>query len=254
MYWKLRRRTVRSRGLRFTLQCDNWITRYRCRSYNCKEPETLDWIDHDVHDGDVLFDVGANIGVYTVYAALRHPNLRVIAFEPEYANLHLLRDNVIHNHLSDRVMIYGLALSNHSGLSMLHIQDHTPGAALSTESVQSITATLSGNPVIAREGIYALRMDEFCQQAGVTPNAVKLDVDGTEAAVLAGGADVMKKVRTVLLEMPDNLLSRQNCQSMLEMAGLRRTWQDAAVTSNEVWNQRQSVWVNQYRTYASVHI
>ena len=80
----LPRRRVVSRGLSLTLSCDNAITAFRWRSYNEKEPETLDWIDTALVDGDVFLDVGANVGVYSLYAALRHPRLRVIAIEPEY--------------------------------------------------------------------------------------------------------------------------------------------------------------------------
>ena len=76
-----------------------------------------------MRSGDIFFDIGANIGVYTIYAALRHPGARVVAFEPEYSNLHLLRDNIIENDLQDRVEVYSVALSNHTGLSHLHIQD-----------------------------------------------------------------------------------------------------------------------------------
>ena len=115
------RRFVHSRGLKFTLQCENRITHSRWEKFNIKEPETLDWIDTWMRSGDIFFDIGANIGVYTIYAALRHPEARVVAFEPEYSNLHLLKDNIIENGLQDRVEVYSVALSNHTGLSHLHI-------------------------------------------------------------------------------------------------------------------------------------
>ena len=186
------RRDVLCRGLKFSLPCDNWITRYRWQSYNTKEVETLDWIDRLLRNGDTVFDIGANIGQYSIYGALRHPEVRVVAFEPEYANAHLLRDNVIQNRLEKRIEIYSLALSNHCGLSQLHLQDLTPGAALLTESRDEIPVTRTNHKVVAREGIYALTLDAFCCEAGITPQCIKIDVDGTEVEILEGAAKTLK--------------------------------------------------------------
>ena len=158
-YWWMRariarrlvpRRIVRSRGLRLTLSYDNFATQYRTDSYNTKEPETLDWIDRSMAEGGVLIDVGANIGLYAMYAALRHPALRVLAFEPEYANLHVLRDNVLLNRLADRVEIYAIALRERPGISHLHLHDVTPGTALHTLADAPIAETLDHEPVVCR--------------------------------------------------------------------------------------------------------
>lgn len=231
------RRTVRSRGLRFTLQCDNSMTAYRWREFNTKEPETLDWIDQCVRDGDTLFDIGANIGVYAIYAALRHPRLRVIAFEPEYANLHLLRDNILENDLQDRIEIYALGLSDRTGLSQLHIQDLTPGAALHTESRHPLQATLMQRPVVWREGIGVWTLDAFCQESGLHPNAIKLDVDGTERQVLSGAASMLaaQEFRSVIMEPPPIDEARQACEQLLEQAGFCRPVEKSTNQANEVW-------------------
>ena len=84
-------KTINSRGLKFNLICDNWITKYRARTFNVKEPEMLDWLDEHLLDDDVFFDVGANVGIYSIYAALRNSKLTVYSFEPEYSNLNQLK-------------------------------------------------------------------------------------------------------------------------------------------------------------------
>jgi FkbM family methyltransferase len=234
------RRLVRSRGLLFTLSCGNWITQYRWQTYNEKEPETLDWIDRRVRDGEMVFDIGANIGVYALYAALRHPRSRVIAFEPEYANLHLLRDNVIENGLQDRVEVYALALSNHTGVSWLHLQDLAPGSALHTESRSALARTLTGHPVVWREGIWTVRLDAFCEATGILPHHIKLDVDGTELSVLEGAQRTLASLalRSVILELSANQQVRQACERLLGEAGLHRVWHDPRGHSpNEIWER-----------------
>lgn len=230
--------TVHSRGLKFSLHCDNLITHYRWQSYNAKEPETLNWIDTWVRDGDTFFDIGANIGVYTIYAALRHTRTRIVAFEPEYANLHLLKDNIIANGLQDRIEVYSIALSDCSSISRLHIQDLTPGSACHSESKEILKETLTGYPVVWREGICTMTLDEFCDATNLWPDCVKIDVDGTEPRVLEGGVRTLSSpsLRSLIIELPENKSARTACEQILLGAGLHCEWRDScARTPNEVW-------------------
>jgi FkbM family methyltransferase len=247
--WKVRdylvqlivpRQAVHARGLRFTLPRDNWITDLRYRTYNTKEPETLDWLD-TLGVNDVLFDVGANIGLYTLYAASRHPRMPIAAFEPEYSNLHLLRDNIVRNGLGSQVTIYAVALGDLNGLSYLHIQDLNPGAALHTVSADaSLSETRTARPVVLREGITQMTLDEFCRQSGLQPTCMKIDVDGNEREVLRGGPATFGSAtfRSLLVEMPSDQRQRAECAAMLERAGLRLSWRDASnATQNEIWKR-----------------
>jgi FkbM family methyltransferase len=246
MRWRLHdalgsRQTVRARGLRFTLSCDNWITHYRTETFSISEPETLDWIDRRVRDGDVFFDVGGNVGVYTVYAALRHPQASIVVFEPEYANLHLLRDNIVANGLAARVRVYPIALSDRTGLSQLHVQDLTPGAALHSESAGRIGTTDAGKPTVMAEGTWAMRLDDFCAQAAVWPNALKIDVDGGEGRVLAGATETLARagLRSVLVEAADAGAGLRPAEcDLLRQAGFSRQHTDRrSPAGNEVWTR-----------------
>ena len=229
------RKRVLSRGLKFTLQCDNWKTHYRWNTFNTKEAETLDWIDRWMKPADTLFDVGANIGIYSLYAALRQPWGRIIAFEPEYSNLHLLKENVILNGLKEQVEVYALALSDRWGVSHLYVQDLTPGSALHTQSSKPLSTTLSGYPVVWKEGIATTTLDAFCQETGIWPTLVKIDVDGSELGVLEGGKNAIGKqlVRSILIES-DDPKTRQACGLWLEEAGFKSIWSDPQGRSGNV--------------------
>ena len=150
--------TIRSRGLTFKLVSDNRITKYRASSFNEKEPEMLDWLDDNLQDGDMFFDVGANVGIYSIYAALRKPTATIYAFEPEYSNLHQLKMNIINNDLLKNVIPFAIAISDQTGVSYLHIHEFTPGAALSTERRDSINKTY-GKDVVWKEGIVTSTLD-----------------------------------------------------------------------------------------------
>ncbi len=228
------RRAVRSRGLRFTLQCDNWITHYRWRSYNWKEPETLSWIDTWLRDGDVFLDVGANIGLYSVYAALRRPSARVAALEPEFANLHLLRDNIVANRLTDRVSAFAVALGATSGIGYLRVHDLTPGAALHTTTAPSPDVA----PPACREGVAIMALDDFCRETGLAPNLVKIDVDGAEAEILEGAAETLRSpaLRSVLIEASEDGATRARCADLLQDAGLLNVLPyDLSRRANGIW-------------------
>ena len=69
-------------GLKF--DCDSPVETWRVTTLFTKEPGTIAWLDKEVKEGDVLFDIGANIGLYSVYAASK--GAKVYAFEPHIIN------------------------------------------------------------------------------------------------------------------------------------------------------------------------
>src|SRR5579862_9056307 len=59
---------------------------YRRQATAAKEPFTVEWIEQSLRGGGVLYDVGANVGGYSLIAAAQNPSVRVVAFEPAYKN------------------------------------------------------------------------------------------------------------------------------------------------------------------------
>ena len=61
----------------------NQLTEYRVDTFFTKEPETLEWIDTFDRNKDLIFwDIGANVGLYSIYNALKNVNSKTISFEP----------------------------------------------------------------------------------------------------------------------------------------------------------------------------
>jgi len=227
--------TVHSRGLNFRLTTDNWITKYRARSFNDKEPEILDWLDENLRDGDIFFDVGANVGLYSIYAALRNKKAAVYAFEPEYSNLHQLKLNIINNNLYENVIPFGIALGDQAGLSYLHIQDLTAGAALATESNDNISKSF-GKDVIWKEGIGTIHLDFLFEKFGIQPNLIKIDVDGNEYKILQGGIKTFEttKLRSIYIEMIESLPDYVPIKTFLLDHGFRL---QSKSSDNQVWSR-----------------
>ena len=104
-----RTKSVERAGTKLVFSTPNDLTRTRVDSIWTKEPETIDWLD-SMPEHSVLWDIGANIGLYTCYAA-KKSNCRVFAFEPSVFNLEVLARNIHLNGLFDLVTIISI-LSN----------------------------------------------------------------------------------------------------------------------------------------------
>lgn len=83
--------------------------------HDCRE---LAFVEKHLPSEGVFFDIGANAGFYTFFAAARRPHARVIAFEPVPELAHALKRNVAANHLRN-VMVEDVALSDVDGRGMV---------------------------------------------------------------------------------------------------------------------------------------
>jgi FkbM family methyltransferase len=118
---------VNHKGTRMTFATPSQMTKWRVESIYTKEPCTLEWIETFSAD-DVLFDIGANVGMYSIWAAATR-RCRVIAFEPEALNYALLNRNIQANKLQDLVKAYCIGLSDHSGILDLNMADMRVGGS-----------------------------------------------------------------------------------------------------------------------------
>lgn len=199
----------------------------RIRSANESEPDTLDWIEEFVQPGDVFFDIGANVGIYSLYAASR--GAKVYAFEPESQNFARLNQNIVANALP--IHAYPIAFSDVSGLQQIYLHSFMSGGALHNvgEPVDHEGKRFTPKHV---QGIACMTLDGI---AGLpSPQHIKLDVDGIETRILNGGRTVLKSVRSLLVE----LNTREALpEQVLHEAGLRlvSSRRRSAMSENRVY-------------------
>jgi FkbM family methyltransferase len=194
-------RHVQHNGVQLQFTVPNALNEYRAATFATKEPETLEWVDA-IGDGAVLWDIGANVGLYSCYAA-RHRNCRVFAFEPSVFNLELLARNIFLNGLTDRITIVPLPLSDGCTISTLNMSTTDWGGALSAFG-QSFGH--DGKPLdkVFEFRTIGLSMTDAIELLGVpAPDFVKIDVDGIEHLILKGGGPVLAGVKSVLVEIND---------------------------------------------------
>jgi FkbM family methyltransferase len=228
------KKKITSRGLNFYLFTENWITRFRARTFNTKEVDTLDWIDANIKKNDNFFDIGSNIGIYSLYASKRKAECKIYSFEPEYSNLDQLKKNILINKVFN-IYPYSIAFSENTGLSYLNLQDITPGSALHTESSLDIDKTLSSRDIVFKEGVATYKIDDFVLLTNIFPNLMKIDVDGNEINVLKGAMNTLKnnKLRSIILEL-DFKDKAKEIKYILSTSGFHFVSSDK---DNQIWSK-----------------
>ena len=195
--------------------------KWRVDSLFTKEPSTIQWIAGFVAD-EVLVDVGANVGMYTVWAAITR-GVRVFAFEPEAQNYGLLNRNLVLNGLGERVKAYCLALSDTAGFSELHLASLDPGTSCHQLGEKVDFNHRPAQPKFS-QGCLSARLDDLVRDGVVpAPHHIKIDVDGFEPKVIAGAAQVLRapQLRSLLIEVNQNLPDHMAMVQELNTLGFR---------------------------------
>lgn len=157
------------------------------------EKESTSLVYKFLKEGDIVIDVGANIGYYSIlFSRLVGPNGKVHCFEPTEFYGNVLKRNVEINK-SSNVVIYPFGLSNKSerlpisiGYSSATI--HDPYKGQNTTSVETIRLE---------------SLDEIVHKAGITKiDFIKIDIDGHEPLFIKGAIKTIKRFKPkILLEV-----------------------------------------------------
>ena len=147
--------------------------------------------------GDVFYDIGANVGFFTVIAAkLVGDSGKVYAFEPGSENASSIRHNAQLNNFT-QVEVIEKAVSSSSGQGKLLLAQYSGGHAL---------ATADAPPDLAGEvTVELVSIDDLIAQKQIQPpNFVKVDVEGAELDVLKGMSETIKTYKpTIIYEIDD---------------------------------------------------
>lgn len=154
------------------------LARYRHLSWN---PEEYQAFRAAVRSGSIVLDVGANIGAYTLlFAQWAGESGRVIAFEPAAASSAGLERQLRLNDLERRVEIVRAAASDTVGVARF-VSDGVSGA-------NALTTTDHGASIVS---VPTTTLDAFCRERRLSPDVVKIDVEGAELAVLRGARETL---------------------------------------------------------------
>jgi FkbM family methyltransferase len=157
------------------------------------DPDVQNALQTLVHAGDVIYDIGANVGFFTVIAArLTGPSGRVVAFEPLDENRNVLEANARSNGFS-QISARNFALADHDGDAefLLSANATFGGLAGSAGKIENQAGRLQ---------VRVCRLDSVVQRDSLPlPRIIKIDVEGAEAAVLDGARETIRKARPIFI-------------------------------------------------------
>ena len=216
----------------FILSSANPRLDMRIKTYATKEPETLKWIDSFV-SGSILWDVGANVGLYSLYAA-KSRQCKVVAFEPSVFCLEFLARNIWLNKLQKLVSIVPNPLNDETAVNLLTLSSREWG-----ESSNSFGTKLNQDGKTIDQSleyqILGMTMDDALVKLGLPkPQHIKIDVDGIEPIILAGGTNLLREVESVSIEVPTYSGANAQVSDILQRAGLSLDQNDG----NQIWRRK----------------
>jgi FkbM family methyltransferase len=207
--------------LPFAIDLSAEIPRFRAETFWSKEPETLEWINQNLGSKSkigLFIDVGANIGIYSLYASIVNQEVSIVSIEPFSANFLELEKNISLNNKQHQIVALEVALSSRSGRGNLRIADDRLGSSgsqieLTDDSISAQTIVETGDHLVDSKN------DLLSQTGGKV--MLKIDTDGNELDVLLGFRESFGKglIGTVLVEThPSN---RIEIESYLNSVGLK---------------------------------
>ena len=207
----------------------------RGTSFYTKEPETVNWIK-SFDKESIFFDIGANIGIYSLFAAkLNH---KTISFEPESHNFVALNININDNNFEKKIISYPISLDEKMMISQLNIlKFRFGGSGHSFErKINSQGKNFESSHV---QGSISITLDKFCEEKKIFPDHVKIDVDGNELRVINGMKGLLssKKIKSILIELDRTFSEHKEVIKILKSFDYKLlNYYDKVNVSNHIFN------------------
>ena len=192
----------------------NKVVEWRVDTFFTKEPETLEWINSfENNDETIFWDIGANIGLYSIYNALKNYKSSTFAFEPSTSNLRVLSRNISINDLEHKIKIFTNPLSNVTNkILLMQESNFIEGGALNTFGA-NFDFEGKKNTVNMKYSLMGTSIGHILKNKILPfPTYIKIDVDGIEHLILDGAADFLKdkRLKSISVEINENFKEQYN--------------------------------------------
>lgn len=209
--------------------CPNILSKWRVDTLYQKEPETLEWINNfDINKKIIFWDIGANIGLYSIYAAMKFNNINIISFEPSTSNLRILSRNISINSLKNKIKIFQLPLSNlPNHFSTMRESNFIEGGAMNSFGSN---LNFEGKDFISNMNynMFGTSINSLINQEILgLPNYIKIDVDGIEHLIIEGADKYLKDptISEILVEINENFFDQKNyILNMMKKNNFKLIW------------------------------
>ena len=213
MYEQLRENKIKIRinDNDIFFQSPNSQIDFRVKSIFTKEPETINWIDEFVGKDIIFWDIGSNIGLFSIYAGIKHKKINVFSFEPSTKNLNILSNNISKNNLTEKIKIIQLPLTEHKNqILKMSEKNFFEGAASNNFGVDY---SFGGKKINFDNQyyIYGTSIDNLINEKVLeVPDYIKIDVDGIEHLILRGAKKTLQnsKIKSILIEVQEDFVEQ----------------------------------------------
>ena len=186
----------------------NQLINWRVDTFFTTEPETLEWIDNFEKKENLIFwDIGANVGLYSIYNSLKNPKSITIAFEPSSSNLRVLTRNISINNLENKIKVVSIPLTNKENI----FQEMKEGQFIEGGAMNSFGEKFGFDGKVfqanMKYNLLGTSMNYLIENSILDiPDYIKIDVDGIEHLILKGGDKFLmnKKVKSLIVEINEN--------------------------------------------------
>jgi FkbM family methyltransferase len=225
-------------AVRFVLKCQNWreiaipvathkpLTRIALRNGYYFEAPIIGWWDvHEIYfksiynpvqlpieKDDVVVDIGANIGLFTVYAASRTQNA-VYAFEPSPGNFETLMQNIRASGLIN-IIPFQNAVSNESGIELFCDSENSTGCQLTSVFSRDDKNNIEVHSITLQDIMDSNNIEKI--------DFLKMDCEGSEGLILESTSkDYFQRIRKIAMEFHDDIskLKHDDIEKLLERVG-----------------------------------
>ena len=197
----------------------NQLLNWRVDTFFTKEPETLEWIDNFEKKENLIFwDIGANIGLYSIYNSLKNSKSTTIAFEPSSSNLRVLTRNISINNLEKNIKVVSMPLTNKKNI----FQEMKEGQFIEGGAMNSFGEKFDfeGKEFQAtmKYNLLGTTMNYFIENSILEiPDYIKIDVDGIEHLILDGGDKFLTNQKVKSLSVEINESFKEQYEKVLDL-------------------------------------
>ncbi len=202
------------------------ISSYRSKTFFSKEPDTINWLNNLGKRNKVLYDIGGNMGIYSIYFSKKFNSLSYI-FEPSFRNLNLIERNIRLNNVNNKISIIPNPIYKKNIVSKLfQLKSNVAGSATSTFDNKNIKERLSN--LIAQKSqmiginVLSFSLDNLVRNKIIKkPDLIKIDVDGNEYDVILGAQKTLLNGKNLSILIEIQSYNKNKTLKLLKRLGFK---------------------------------
>ena len=191
----------------------NKAVNLRIKRLYTKEPGTLEWIDNfDINNEIIFWDIGSNIGLFSIYASIKHKKIKVYSFEPSTSNLRTLSRNISINNLQEKIIINQFPVTLKSNTYEVLKETRFQEGCASNSFGEDFG--FDGNKIYEKNSyqVYGNNINNLIENKILEiPDYIKIDVDGIEHLILEGADKYLNsdKLKSISVELNEDFIDQK---------------------------------------------